>query len=84
MTSSPSIVVAETYAQGTSRVRSFEHGSLLRILPSTITLRVTANTTAQQSGLLGVTLSMSGRKMVRCCGFMAIVCSFRLQVVSLS
>jgi hypothetical protein len=51
LTLSSSIVVAETCAQGTSRVRSFEYGSLLRILPSTITPHVTASTTALQSGL---------------------------------
>jgi hypothetical protein len=68
------IVVAETCSQGTSREISFEHGSLLQILPSTIILHVALSTTEQQSGLLAVVHSMNGRRAVHCCGSAAIVC----------
>lgn len=61
------VVMAETCSQGICREISFEHGSLLQILPSTIILHMAFNTTEPQSGLLKVVHSMNGRRTVRCC-----------------
>lgn len=68
------IIMAETCPQGLSCEISFEHGSLLRILPSITILHVSLITTEQQSGLLEVVHSMNGRRTVHCCGSVAIVC----------
>jgi hypothetical protein len=68
------VVVPETCSQGISREIAFEHGSLLRFLPSTIILHVALSTLEQQGGLLEVVYSMNGRRMVHCCGSVAIVC----------
>ncbi len=68
------IVVAETCSQGISREISFEHGSPLQMLPSTIILHVALSTTEQQSGLLEVVYSMNGRRTAHYCGSAAIVC----------
>jgi hypothetical protein len=67
------IVVAETCFQGISRGISFEHGSLLRFLPSTIILHVALSTMEQQNGLSEVVHSMIGGRTVHCCGSVAIV-----------
>jgi hypothetical protein len=69
-----SIVVAEAFSQETSYERSFEHGSLLRILPSTITLHATHITMELQCGLYRAENSTSGRRTDRYYGFVAIVC----------
>jgi hypothetical protein len=68
------IVVADTCSQGISRELSFEHGSLLQILPSTIILHMALSTTELQSGLLEVVHLMDGRSTVHCYGSAAIVC----------
>ena len=73
-TLSSSIFVAETCSQGTSREISFEHGSPLQTLPSTIIPHVALSTTEQQSGLLEVVYLMNGRRTAHCCGSVAIVC----------
>jgi hypothetical protein len=60
LTLSSFIIVVETCSQGICREINFEHGSLLRILPSTIILHVAPITTEQQSGLSEVVHSKNG------------------------
>ena len=78
------VVVVEAHSQGVSRERSFGHGSVLRILPSIMAQPAIPSTTAQQCGLSEAPDSMSGRRIVRYCGSVAIVrnsCWIRLSAV---
>ncbi len=75
-------VMTEMRFQGTKREKSFEHGLLLQTLPSIIILHPAPSMMEQQSGLSEVVHSMTGRRMVHCCGSVAIVRFSRL--VSLS
>jgi len=67
------IVIAEAHSQGTSCEKTFEHGSLPRVLLSITILRAKSNITELQNGLSEVTHSTGGRRMGHCCGSVAIV-----------
>ena len=67
-------VEAETHLQETSYKKNSEHGSLLQILPSTITLLAKFSITVLRRGLFTGVYSENGcRTPVPSCGFVAIV-----------
>lgn len=64
---------AETPSQRTSREKSSDHGSLLPILPLTITLRAMLSIMELQHGLSKAQYSKNGRQTVLYCGSVVIV-----------
>ena len=60
---------SQAFLQGANCDKTFEDGSLHRILPQTITLLVMLVTREQQSGSFKEVFFENGSRLVLCCGF---------------
>ena len=76
-TESSSTVKADEYSQELNYERNFKSGSLLPTHPSTTMMRATLCIVELQVGLFKAAHFKNGKRRVLCCGFLAIVSSFR-------